>query len=231
MVLVLFSSISSCFSGKPTKMFCFGLDVKQTYQQSDWQKNKQICFNQMPLKNSYSMFLFRTFSCFALSHYTKMIRGSIQSTKWKFSFTAWLEFKGNVSALAETAFMVNAAYVGSIGNYLKMYIAESVTLYRLNRALGLWFWMASFSHCPGSIRKLLTKTPIATSTAVWHSRCVYQDQVGFSWPWLCSHSSCSNPISDSCYIVPVWTQVSIIYMGRIEYLCELVPSYSKKNGL
>ena len=42
----------------------------------------------------------------------------IQSVSLKFSVTAWLKFKGKVHALAETAFTVKAAYVGSIGNYL-----------------------------------------------------------------------------------------------------------------
>ena len=54
-------------------------------------------------------------------------RGSIHNASRKFSVTAWLKFKGNVPTLAETAFMENTAYVGSIGNYLYIYIAESVT--------------------------------------------------------------------------------------------------------
>lgn len=63
--------------------------------------------------------------------------GSIQSISREFSFTARLKCKGNAPALAETAFTVNAAYVGSNGNDLYIYFAESVTpqIYRLNRAL------------------------------------------------------------------------------------------------
>lgn len=39
-----------------------------------------------------------------------------------------LKFKGKVPAFAPTAFTVNAAYVGSVGNYLS--IPQSVTLQR-----------------------------------------------------------------------------------------------------
>jgi hypothetical protein len=56
-----------------------------------------------------------------------------------------LNFKENVPALAGVAFTVNGAHVDSIGNYLYIYIAESVTLqlHRLNRArvaMSAVFW-------------------------------------------------------------------------------------------
>lgn len=52
------------------------------------------------------------------------VKVSIQSVSRKFSVAAWLKFKGNVPALAETAFTVTAVYVGSIENDLYISIAH-----------------------------------------------------------------------------------------------------------
>jgi hypothetical protein len=51
-------------------------------------------------------------------------QGSIQSALGKFSCTVWLKLKGYVPALAETAFTVNDAYVGSIKNDLYLCITR-----------------------------------------------------------------------------------------------------------
>lgn len=84
---------------------------------------------------------------------------SIQSVALKFCVTAWLIHKDNVLVLAETAFMVSSAYVGSMGN--DFYIFSALYRYRLNQALAYFiYWQTTSGTRPELPLKLSKPIPL-----------------------------------------------------------------------
>lgn len=106
--------------------------------------------------------------------------GSIQSVTWKAQRD--LKLKGNVFALAETAFTLNTAYVGSIRKYLYVSVTPSVTLqrYGLNKALSFsetldkhikhyWKWLFTLKRCCA----LCQQVPTSQRVLKYLSYCAY----------------------------------------------------------